>query len=30
MLEEVEMLQDAILLATNDALKQIEKESKKQ
>ena len=27
MLEEVEMLQDAILLATNDALKQIEKES---
>lgn len=26
MLEEVEMLQDAILLATNDALKQIEKE----
>jgi DNA-binding YbaB/EbfC family protein len=26
MLEEAEMLQDAILLATNDALKQIEKE----
>ncbi|PKK97487.1 MAG: nucleoid-associated protein, YbaB/EbfC family [Tenericutes bacterium HGW-Tenericutes-3] len=26
MLEEVEMLQDAILLAVNDALKQIEKE----
>ncbi|MFA6800785.1 MAG: YbaB/EbfC family nucleoid-associated protein [Acholeplasmataceae bacterium] len=26
MLEEVEMLQDAVLLATNDALKQIEKE----
>ncbi|MGE4320231.1 MAG: YbaB/EbfC family nucleoid-associated protein [Acholeplasmataceae bacterium] len=25
-LEEVEMLQDAVLLATNDALKQIEKE----
>lgn len=26
MVEEVEMLQDAILLATNDALKQIDKE----
>jgi DNA-binding protein YbaB len=26
LLEEVELLQDAILLATNDALKQIEKE----
>ena len=27
LLEEVELLQDSILLATNDALKQIEKET---